>query len=120
MRMKMFSGNSVPDEAHLFAIFYGLAKLGRASSDLDAIKAFRALCIEIDGGLEYFLKLADPYRQFSADIFYLYVWSADEMADLVEHCQLAGEFTWYSQKLREDVQVRELIEKRNRLVTTFP
>jgi hypothetical protein len=96
-----------------FTVLYGLANLGHNAKNVDAIAPFRVLCSEVSGGLEFFLTAARPFREFQVDVFFLYVWSADEMAALVEKSPLSSEYDWYVTRLKADPQAREYIDKRN-------
>lgn len=97
----------------LFTVLYGLANLGRNAKYVDAVEPFRKLCSEVSGGLEFFLKAAQPFKEFQIDVFFLYVWNADGMAALVENSSLSSEYEWYVKRLRTDPQAREYIDKRN-------
>lgn len=107
-----FDSEAVKKEHDLFSLLYGLANLGRQSRDADALVAFQKLCEQVDGGLEYFLTTAKPYRAVSPHVFHWYVWDADEMAACVAQSAFADEFDWYIKSLRDDADVRSSIEER--------
>ncbi|MEM5345210.1 KAP family P-loop NTPase fold protein [Paraburkholderia azotifigens] len=108
----MTSGK-VMAENDFFAVLYGLGNLGRASRNADAIDAFRRFCTDVKGGLEFFLETARPFKQFQAELFYYYVWDADEMAGLLETSSVSDQYSWYLTCLRDDKAVREFIKARN-------
>lgn len=108
-----FKSKSIFKEGNIFSILYGLAKLGRRSTDSMACAALKTLCITIEGGVEFFLNSANPLREYSNDPFYIYVWNADEMARLVESSKLAEDYQWYSKSLRTDENFRNIISQRN-------
>jgi hypothetical protein len=96
----------------LFTVLYGLSHVGQQSSELDAITAFRTLCIDVPGGLEHFLEAARPSKDFQRQMFFHYVWDVDAMAELVEKSPLANDFSWYSNLLRTDAEMRTFVESR--------
>ncbi|MDT0354807.1 P-loop NTPase fold protein [Herbaspirillum huttiense F1] len=107
-----FESSEIVQQEYLFAILYGLAKVGRESSDRVALNAFKKLCTSVHDGLKYFLSLAKPHREYQSELFYLYVWDADEMAQIIETSEFATEFKWYSDVLRTDTEVRAHIANR--------
>jgi hypothetical protein len=114
----LFATVSILKEDDLFILLYGLAHLGRGSHDRNAIAAFKELCTHTPGGLEHFLKVAEPYRETQVNAYYLYVWDADEMATLVETSSVANEYAWYVANLRSDTEARKLIEERNGIIAS--
>ncbi|REG60860.1 hypothetical protein B0G80_3684 [Paraburkholderia sp. BL6669N2] len=100
-------------EPDLFTVLYGLANLGRASDEKFAIQALKQLCMLTPGGLKHFLRLAAPSKDFNDIVFFLYVWDADEMADLVEASTVAADHDWYIARLRSNRETRQLIAQRN-------
>jgi hypothetical protein len=102
------------EEGDLFVVLDGLAHLGIGSKDEDAIAAFREFCVNVPGGLEHFLEEARPYKEPQREVFFLHVWDADAMADLVEASPHAGQFFWYVEQPRTDAHAREFVEKRNK------
>jgi len=112
-RSAIASGHVI-EEQDIFVVLYGVGHLGEQSKDADAVEAFRELCTAAPGGLTHFLDQARPYKEFQPVTFYLYVWDADAMADLVAASPHAGEFAWYIEILRTDAEVREHVAKRNK------
>ncbi|WP_423369471.1 KAP family P-loop NTPase fold protein [Burkholderia sp. LMG 32019] len=97
----------------LLSTLFGLSHIGKSSKDSDAIKAFRCFCEKVHGGVEFFLDEAAPYHETQRDVFFLYVWDAEEMATLVEASGRASEFSWYVSDLRDDLTVKQFISQRN-------
>jgi len=104
---------SVMKNGDFFAVLYGLANLGRNSTNLNAIEPFRKLCTEVNGGLEFFLNEARPFKEFQVELFFLFVWDVDEMAALVEQSSVSSAYEWYVTSLRTDPQTRKFVLARN-------
>lgn len=104
---------SVMTNGDIFTVLYGLANVGRNAKNANAIEPFRKLCTEVNGGLEFFLNEASPFKDFQVDVFFLYVWNVEEMASLVEESAVSSNYDWYVTRLRTDPQVRESVLSRN-------
>ncbi|MEK6418273.1 MAG: P-loop NTPase fold protein [Burkholderia gladioli] len=107
------ASGAVMESGELFTILYGLANIGRNAKNSNAIEPLRKLCCEVRGGLEYFLTTARPFKESQIDIFFLYVWNADEMAALVEKSPAFSDYEWYANRLRTDPKSREYIQTQN-------
>jgi hypothetical protein len=94
---------SVMKNGDFFAVLYGLANLGRNSTNLNAIEPFRKLCTEVNGGLEFFLNEARPFKEFQVELFFLFVWDVDEMAALVEQSSVSSAYEWYVTRRRANL-----------------
>ncbi|MEM5366451.1 P-loop NTPase fold protein [Paraburkholderia azotifigens] len=109
---KSISSGSIMEEGDFFAVLYGLANLGSDSRNADAIDSFRWFCVSVNGGLEFFLKEAEPFKEFQVNLFFLYVWDANEMAALVEQCSASSEYEWYATRLRTDAEAQKYVAAR--------
>ncbi|MFM0654448.1 KAP family P-loop NTPase fold protein [Paraburkholderia sediminicola] len=103
----------VIEERDIFAVLYGIGHLGRSATAADVIAAFRRFCVDTAGGLAHFLEQARPYKEIQSQVFYLYVWDADEMATLTEASPHAAAYAWYIEKLRSDPEVIQYVAMRN-------
>jgi hypothetical protein len=110
---KAVTSGAIMEDGDLLSALYGLAHIGKNAKNLDAIKSFRRFCVEVAGGIEFFLAEAAPYHENQREAFFLYVWNAEEMADLVEKSGMASDFAWYVSDLRADLSAREFIAKQN-------
>ncbi|WP_321943298.1 KAP family P-loop NTPase fold protein [Paraburkholderia tropica] len=111
--LRAIKSGEVIEEGDVFAILYGIANLGGAASTEGAIAAFRCFCVETPGGLSHFLEQARPYKEIQPVIFYLYVWNADEMAELVAESPESAAYAWYIENLRSDPETRKFVAARN-------
>ncbi|WP_414446777.1 P-loop NTPase fold protein [Burkholderia sp. 22PA0099] len=104
---------AVVKSGHIFALLYGISHFGKNSKISDAAESLRTLCNSVLGGLAFFLESANRLKELQSEVFYVYVWDADEMADSVAEANMSESFDWYVNQLRTNVQIRGYISKMN-------